>query len=46
MGYGQSGESRVDEGFVPRGAIAFFFAMVGFYALVWLTLYWIMAARA
>lgn len=32
--------------FVPRGAIAFFFAMLGFYAVLWLVLFSVMAGRA
>ncbi|GIW43511.1 MAG: hypothetical protein KatS3mg077_0793 [Candidatus Binatia bacterium] len=38
-------ETRPEE-FFPRGALAFFFAMIGFYAVLWLVLYSIMAARA
>ncbi|GBD26395.1 hypothetical protein HRbin30_01727 [bacterium HR30] len=34
------------ENFVPRGAIAFFFAMILFYLVLWLTLYGVMVARA
>lgn len=34
------------EEFFPRGALAFFFAMIGFYAVLWLVLYAVMAARA
>ena len=34
-----------DESFVPRGALAFFVALVGFYAVVWFALYALMAAR-
>lgn len=32
--------------FFPRGAIAFFFAMIGFYLVLWLTMYWVMAGRS
>ncbi len=38
-------EKANGETFVPRGAIAFFFAMVGFYAVVWLVLFSVMAGR-
>jgi hypothetical protein len=31
--------------FVPRGAVAFFVAMIGFYAAVWALVAAIMAAR-
>jgi len=34
-----------DEEFVPRGAIAFFVALVGFYAVVWFAMYALMTAR-
>lgn len=38
-------EARSEE-FFPSGAIAFFFFMIAFYAVLWLVLYWVMAARA
>lgn len=34
-----------DTTFVPRGAIAFFFAMIAIYAALWLALYYVMAHR-
>lgn len=37
--------SSSDETFVPRGAIAFFLALVGFYAVFWFAIYALMAAR-
>jgi|GEM_PF-569479 len=43
---GQPREAKAnEETFVPRGAIAFFFAMVGFYAVAWLVLFSVMAGR-
>lgn len=37
--------AQAGEEFFPRGAMAFFVAMVGFYAVVWLLLFWIMSVR-
>ncbi len=34
-----------DEHFFPKGAVAFFLFMLGFYALVWLSTYLTMLAR-
>jgi hypothetical protein len=31
--------------FVPRGAVAFFAAMLALFAAVWLALYWLMLHR-
>ncbi len=33
------------EDFFPKGAVAFFLLMLGFYALVWLSTYLVMVSR-
>ena len=39
-------ESEAADEFIPKGAIVFFAGLVGFYALVWLGLYALMAGRS
>lgn len=34
-----------EDKFVPRGAVAFFAAMLGFFAVVWLFFYWLTLHR-
>ena len=41
-----NGEPESDEKFFPSGAIAFFVALVIFYALLWLVIYGLMIARS
>jgi hypothetical protein len=36
---------ETDDRFVPRGAVAFFVAMIAFYAAIWLLLMGIMISR-
>jgi len=31
--------------FVPKGAMAFFFAMLAGFAFIWLGMYWLLAVR-
>jgi hypothetical protein len=38
--------AETEEKFFPSGAIAFFVALVIFYALLWLVIYWLMIARS
>jgi hypothetical protein len=38
--------NRPDEKFFPRGAIAFFVALLVFYAVLWLVIYGLMIARS
>jgi len=39
-------EHSNDGKFFPSGAIFFFAALVAFYALLWLVIYWLMIARS
>ncbi len=34
-----------EEGFFPKGAVAFFLLMMAFYAFVWLSAYLVMVSR-
>ncbi len=34
-----------EEGFFPKGAVAFFLFMIAFYAIVWLSIYLTMLSR-
>lgn len=45
MEYKQANAGEEQE-FYPRGAIAFFVAMATFYAVLWLTLFAVMAGRS
>jgi hypothetical protein len=38
--------AETEEKFFPSGAIAFFVALVIFYAVLWLVIYWLMIARS
>ena len=38
--------AETEEKFFPSGAIAFFVALVIFYAVLWLVIYWVMIARS
>ena len=42
----QPNESQSGKPFFPSGAIAFFILLLLLYAVIWLTLYWIMIARS
>jgi len=41
-----SSPSDPEEKFFPSGAIFFFGAMLVFFALLWLVIYWLMIARS
>lgn len=40
-----SKENQAEEDFVPRGAIAFFAAMIVFYGVIWLGMYFLLIHR-
>ena len=40
-----SKENQAEEEFVPRGAIAFFAAMIAFYGVIWLGIYFLLIHR-
>ena len=40
-----SKENQAEEDFVPRGAIAFFEAMIAFYGVIWLGIYFLLIHR-
>jgi len=41
-----SGPPETEQKFFPSGAIFFFAALIVFYALLWLVIYWVMIARS
>ncbi len=38
-------EADGDKGFFPSGAVAFFLLLLGFYAGLWLLIYWLFLER-